>query len=224
MIGAALAIARVKLLLELRRREVVFAMLLFVIATIVIVHFALRADAGAGPRAAAGMLWAAVDFTAVLGLLRAFAAEAEEGALDALLLAPVDRAAIWLGSALAQFGFLVVVELVAVPLWWLLFFQEDGPAPVPVIAALLLANVGIALVGTLAAALALGARTRDVLLPVLVLPLAIPLVLAGVTATYGAFGEEGGGFGPLGPLGFLALYDLIFLALAWGTSEHLLGD
>jgi heme exporter protein B len=113
---------------------------------------------------------------------------------------------------------------VAVPLWWLLFFQEEGPAPLPVIAALLLANVGIALVGTLAAGLALGARTRDVLLPVLVLPLAIPLVLAGVTATYGAFGEEGGGFGPLGPLGFLALYDLIFLALAWGTSEHLLGD
>lgn len=224
MIGAALALARVKLVLELRRREVVFAMLLFVAATIVIVHFALRADEGAGPRAAAGMLWAAVVFTAVLGLLRAFAAEAEEGALDALLLAPVDRAAIWLGSALAQFGFLVVVELVAVPLWWLLFFQEGGPEPLPVIAALLLANVGIALVGTLAAGLALGARTRDVLLPVLVLPLAIPLVLAGVTATYGAFGEEGGGFGPLGPLGFLALYDLIFLALAWGTSEHLLGD
>jgi len=69
--------------------------------------------------------------------------------------------------------------------------------------------------------LALGARTRDVLLPVLVLPLVIPIVLAGVTATYGAFGEEVGG---LRPLGFLALYDLVFVALAWGTSEHLLGD
>ena len=79
MIAAALAIARVKLVLELRRREVIFAMLLFIAATIVIVHFALSGDTGAGNRAAAGMLWAAVVFTAVLGLLRTFAAEQEEG-------------------------------------------------------------------------------------------------------------------------------------------------
>lgn len=79
MIPAALAIARVKLVLELRRREVIFAMLLFIAATIVIVHFALSGDTGAGSRAAAGMLWAAVVFTAVLGLLRTFAAEQEEG-------------------------------------------------------------------------------------------------------------------------------------------------
>ena len=221
MIAAALAIARVKLVLELRRREVIFAMLLFIAATIVIVHFALSGDTGAGNRAAAGMLWAAVVFTAVLGLLRTFAAEQEEGALDALLLAPIDRAAIWIGAALSQFGFLVVVEIVAVPVWWLLFFQAEGPSIGTVVVALVLADIGIALVGTLAAALALGARTRDVLLPVLVLPLVIPIVLAGVTATYGAFGEEVGG---LRPLAFLALYDLVFVALAWGTSEHLLGD
>jgi heme exporter protein B len=141
--------------------------------------------------------------------------------LDALLLAPIDRAAIWLGTALAQFGFLVVIEVVAIPVWWVLFFQSDGPSVGTVVLALLLANIGIALVGTLSAALALGARTRDVLLPVLVLPLLIPVVLGGVTATYGAFGEEVGG---LRPLGFLALYDLVFIALAWGTSEHLLGD
>ena len=221
MIGPALALARVKLVLELRRREVVFAMLLFILATIVIVHFALGGDRGAGTRAAAGMLWAAVVFTAVLGLIRTFSAEAEGGVLDALLLAPIDRAAIWLGTALAQLGFLLVIEVVAVPLWWLLFLQRDGPDLGTVVAALLLANIGIALVGTLSAGLALGARTRDVLLPVLVLPLAIPIVIAGVTATYGAFGEGSEGFRALA---FLALYDLVFIALAWGTSEHLLGD
>jgi len=221
VLTAALALARVKLVLELRRREVLFAMLLFIGATILIVEYALSADDGAGPRAAAGMLWAAIVFTAVLGLVRAFAAEAEEGALDALLLAPIDRAAIWLGTALAQLGFLLAIQVVAVPLWWLLFLQEAGPDPVPLLLALLLADVGIAVVGTLAAALAQGARTRDVLLPVLVLPFMIPLVLAGVTATLGAFGEEVGG---LRPLGFLALYDLVFVALAWGVSEHLLGD
>lgn len=221
MIGPALALARVKLVLELRRREVVLAMLLFILATIVIVHFALGGDRAADARAAAGMLWAAVVFTAVLGLIRTFSAEQEGGVVDALLLAPIDRAAIWLGTALAQLGFLLAIEAVAVPLWWALFLQQDGPAPGTVIAALLLADVGIALVGTLSAALAFGARTRDVLLPVLVLPFLIPIVIAGVTATFGAFGEEPGG---LRPLGFLALYDLVFLALAWGTSEHLLGD
>lgn len=221
MIGPALAIARVKLVLELRRREVVFAMLLFILATIVIVHFALGGDRAADPRAAAGMLWAAVVFTAVLGLIRTFSAEAEGGVLDALLLAPIDRAAIWLGTALAQLGFLLAIEVVAVPIWWALFLQGDGPAPGTVIAALLLADVGIALVGTLSAALALGARTRDVLLPVLVLPFLLPIVIAGVTATFGAFGEGSEG---LRALGFLALYDLVFIALAWGTSEHLLGD
>ena len=219
MIGAALTIARVEFVLEIRRREVIFAMLLFLAATIVIVRVALSGDTGAGTRAAAGMLWAAVVFTAVLGLLRTFAAEHEGGVIDALLLAPIDRASIWLGTALAQFGFLTAIELVAVPVWWALFFQDGGPSVGTVVVALLLAKVGIALVGTLSAALA--ARTRDVLLPVLVLPLLLPVVLGGVTATYGAFGEEVGG---LRPLGFLALYDLVFLALAWGTSEHLLGD
>lgn len=221
MISAALQIARVKLILEIRRREVIFAMLLFIAATIMIVHYALRGDSGAGERAAAGMLWAAVVFTAVLSLLRTFAAESEDGALDALLLAPIDRAAIWLGAVIAQFGLLVAVEIIALPVWWLLFFQEGGPAVGTLVAALALANIGIAVVGTLAAALTLGTRTRDVLLPVLVLPLVIPIVLAGVTATIGAFGEDAGG---LRPLGFLALYDLVFIALAWGTSEHLLGD
>ena len=221
MIGPALALARVKLVLELRHREVVLSMLLFILATIVIVHFALGGDTSADARAAAGMLWAAVVFTAVLGLIRTFAAEQEGGVIDALLLAPIDRAAIWLGTALAQLGFLVVIEAVAVPVWWALFLQHDGPAPGPVIAALLLADVGIALVGTLSAALAFGVRTRDVLLPVLVLPFLIPIVIAGVTATFASFGEEMGG---LRPLGFLALYDLVFLVIAWGTSEHLLGD
>ena len=128
MIGAALTIARVKFVLEIRRREVIFAMLLFLAATIVIVRVALSGDTGAGTRAAAGMLWAAVVFTAVLGLLRTFAAEHEGGVIDALLLAPIDRASIWLGTALAQFGFLTAIELVAVPVWWALFFQGGGPS------------------------------------------------------------------------------------------------
>ena len=115
-----------KLVLELRRREVVFAMLLFILATIVIVHFALGGDRGAGERAAAGMLWAAVVFTAVLGLLRTFSAEHEGGVLDALLLAPIDRAAIWLGTALAQLGFLLVIEVVAVPLWSVVTSAADN--------------------------------------------------------------------------------------------------
>ena len=96
MIRDAVTLARKDLLLEVRRREVVLAMVQYVLSTLVIVHFAI-AGAGSSEKAAAGMLWAAILFTAVLSLNRCFTADQEEGALDALQLAPIDRAAIWLG-------------------------------------------------------------------------------------------------------------------------------
>jgi heme exporter protein B len=220
MISAAVTLARKDLLLEVRRREVVFAMLQFVVATLVIVHFAI-AGAASSPKAAAGMLWAAIIFTALLSLGRAFAAEHEEDALDAVLLAPIDRAAVWLGKVLAQIAFLLVMELVALPAFWVFFFTTASPDPVIVIAAVVLADIGIAMVGVLVAALASAAQARDVLLPVLLLPIMIPLVIGAVTATLEAFPHGGGAWGALG---FLALYDTLFGALAWGTYEHLAGE
>ena len=220
MIADAAAIARTSLVLELRRREAVLGMAQFVLSILVIVHFALGGDRGVDPRAAAGTLWAAILLTALLGLQRAFSAEHEEGAIDALLLAPLDRSALWLGKALAQVGFLLAMELIAVPAFWVFFFQGDAPRLAPFLAAIVLADVGIAATGVIVAALARAGKARDVLLPVLLLPLTIPLVIAAVTVTLAAFDGDG----TLRGLGFLALYDTIFVLLAWGTFEHLVGD
>ena len=220
MIRDAVTLARKDLLLEVRRREVVLAMVQYVMSTLVIVHFAI-AGAGASEKAAAGMLWAAILFTAVLSLNRCFTADQEEGALDALQLAPIDRAAIWLGKVLAQVAFLTIMEAVALPAFWLFFFGEKGPDPLPVIVAVALANIGLAAVGVLVAGLAQATRARDVLLPVLFLPLSIPLVIGAVTATLGAF--PGGG-GSARALEFLVVFNLLFTSLAWGTFEHLSGE
>lgn len=220
MIRDALVLARKDLLLEVRRREVVLAMLQYVITTLVVIHFAI-AGAGSSQKAAAGMLWAAILFTAVLSLNRCFAADQEEGALDALLLAPIDRAAIWLGKVLAQITFLLIMEALALPAFWLFFFGEKGPHPLPVIGAVLLANIGLAAIGVLVAGLAQATRARDVLLPVLFLPLSIPLVIAAVTATLESFP---GGSGAQESLQFLAVFNIVFVSLAWGTYEHLSGE
>ena len=187
---------------------------------LVIVHFAI-AGAGTEEKAAAGMLWAAILFTAVLSLNRCFTADQEEGALDALQLAPIDRAAIWLGKVIAQVAFLLIMEAVALPAFWLFFFGEKGPDPLPVIAAVLLANIGLAAVGVLVAGLAQATRARDVLLPVLFLPLSIPLVIGAVTATLGAFPDGGGS---VRALEFLVVFNILFTSLAWGTFEHLSGE
>ena len=220
MIRDALVLARKDLLLEVRRREVVLAMLQYVITTLVVIHFAI-AGAGSSQKAAAGMLWAAILFTAVLSLNRCFAADQDEGALDALLLAPIDRAAIWLGKVLAQITFLLIMEALALPAFWLFFFGEKGPHPLPVIGAVLLANIGLAAIGVLVAGLAQATRARDVLLPVLFLPLSIPLVIAAVTATLESFP---GGSGAQESLQFLAVFNIVFVSLAWGTYEHLSGE
>jgi len=220
VIRDALVLARKDLLLEVRRREVVLAMLQYVITTLVVIHFAI-AGAGSSQKAAAGMLWAAILFTAVLSLNRCFAADQEEGALDALLLAPIDRAAIWLGKVLAQITFLLIMEALALPAFWLFFFGEKGPHPLPVIGAVLLANIGLAAIGVLVAGLAQATRARDVLLPVLFLPLSIPLVIAAVTATLESFP---GGSVAQESLQFLAVFNIVFVSLAWGTYEHLSGE
>jgi heme exporter protein B len=220
VIADALALARKDLLLELRRREVVLAMLQFVVTVLVIVHFALAGDRGAGAAAAAGMLWVAILFTALLGLGRAFTAEHEEDALDALLLAPVDRAAIWLGKVLAQLAFLLLMEAIALPAFWLFFFQENAPRALPVLAAVLLTDIGLCAVGVLVASLSQATRARDVMLPVLLLPVTIPLLLAAVTVSLQAL--DGGATAP--GLGFLTLCDTVFALLSWGTYEYLVGE
>src|SRR4029077_19721729 len=117
-------LARKDLTLELRARDTLPAMLLFVVSTLVVFHFAL--PAGSSDLAAKGLLWVAIVFTALLGLTRAFVAEREQRLIDGLLLAPCDRSAIWLAKSLSVLGFLVVAELVALPAFALFFSGLDG--------------------------------------------------------------------------------------------------
>ncbi len=204
------ALARKDLLLELRGRDTLPAMLIFVVATLVVFHFAL--PEGSSRLAAAGLLWIAILFTALLGLARAFVAEREQRLLDALVLAPCDRSAIWLAKALSVVVFLALAELVALPAFALFF----APVTWETIAAVALANIGIAAVGTLLSAMAVVTRARELLLPILFLPLAIPIVVGGAGATLAASPDRF--------LAFLGLYDAIFAILSWASFEYVVTE
>ncbi len=204
------ALARKDLLLELRARDTLPAMLLFVVSTLVVFHFVLPADSS--DLAATGLLWVALLFTALLGLSRAFAAEREQGVIDGLVLAPSDRSAIWLGKSLSILAFLVLAEVIALPAY-ALFFQ---PVDAALVGGVALADVGIAAVGTLLAAMATASRTRELLLPLLFLPLAIPIVIGGVGASVA--GE------PARYLGLLALYDALFAIICWASFEYVVTE
>jgi heme exporter protein B len=203
-------LARKDLRLELRARDTLPAMLLFVVSTLVVFHFVL--PAGSSDLAAKGVLWVAILFTALLGLARAFVAEREQHVLDGLVLAPSDRSAIWLGKALALLAFLAAAEVVALPAFAAFFAQLGGAT----IAAVALADIGICAVGTLLAGMAVASRARELLLPLLFLPLAIPIVIGGVGASVVD--------SPARYLGFLALYDLIFALVAWASFEYVVTE
>ncbi len=209
-LGDVAALARKDILLELRSRDTLPAMLLFVVSTLVVFHFALPSDSS--DLAAGGLLWVAIVFTALLGLTRAFAAEREQRLLDGLVLAPCDRSAIWLAKGASVMAFLLLAEAVALPAFALFF----APVDATLIVAVLLADVGIAAVGTLLAAMAAASRARELLLPLLFLPLAIPVIVGGVGATVA---EE-----PARYLGFLALYDLLFAILSWASFEYVVTE
>jgi heme exporter protein B len=204
------ALARKDLLLELRSRDTLPAMLLFVVSTLVVFHFALPTDAS--DTAETGLLWVALLFTALLGLVRAFVAEREERVLDGLVLAPCDRSAIWLGKVIGVLAFLVAAELVALPAYGL-FFQPVGWE---LVAAVALANIGLAAVGTLLAAMASAGRARELLLPLLFLPLVIPIVVGGVGASVT---DDPGRY-----LAFLGLYDAVFAILSWASFEYVVTE
>ncbi|HEY3106952.1 MAG TPA: heme exporter protein CcmB [Gaiellaceae bacterium] len=208
--GDVAALARKDLLLELRSRDTLPAMVLFVLSTLVVFHFALPAETS--ETAETGLLWVALLFTALLGLVRAFVAEREQRVLDGLVLAPCDRSAIWLGKGIGVVAFLALAELVALPAFALFF----GPVGWELIVAVALADIGLAAVGTLLAAMAAASRARELLLPLLFLPLVIPVVVGGVGASVAA---QPGRY-----LAFLALYDAVFAILSWASFEYVVTE
>jgi heme exporter protein B len=224
MAAVVLALLRKEFLVELRTLESVPGMALFAVSTFVVFHFALDAASVSG-KEAAGVLWVTLLFAAMLGVNRLFVADAEQGGFDAFLLAPVDRSALLIAKALALLAYLVVFELVAVPAFGLLLLEPSlGQSMPDLLWVLALADIGIAAIGTLVAALAVQTRARDLLGPLLALPLLVPIVIGAAKASAPLLAITSPGGSPARWLLGLALYDLVFGLIAYAVFDFLLED
>ena len=219
-----LTVLRKDLLLELRGFETLPAMILFAIVTFVIFHFGLNRDTIDG-QLAAGVLTVTLLFAAMLGINRLFVAEREQGGFDAFLLAPVDRSALLVAKATALFLFLVVLEVIAVPAFGLLLLGPSlGHALPGLIAVLALGDVALAVIGTLVSAIAVQTRARDLIGPIVGLPLLLP-ALIGMARGAGPLLAAHGSTAPPGKwVAILALYDVVFALLSYAVFDFLLED
>jgi heme exporter protein B len=221
--AAALAILRKDLTVELRTRESVPAMALFSITVFVLFHFGLDRDTLEGDLAA-GVLWVTLLLATVLAVNRLFVAEREQGGVDGILLAPVDRTALFLAKAAALLLYLLLLELVAVPAFGLLLAPGLGGALPELVVVLLVADLGLAAIGALVAALAAETRVRELIVPLLVLPLLVPVVIAGASAAAPLLEPPQEPDGLAGWLGFLGVYDMVFILLSVAVFDFLLED
>ena len=206
---------------EFRSRELFSAMLVFSLLIILIFNFALELDVKTRQSVTAGVLWATFAFAGTLGLNRSMAIEKDRGCLDGLLLAPVDRSAIYFGKVISNLTFMLIVELIVLPVYSVLYginlFQPG------LLLVILLGSIGYAGVGTLLSAMAVQTRTRDILLPILLFPVVIPVLLAAVKASSG-FLANAEWSEILLPLNLLIAYDVIFIALAFMVFDNVVEE
>jgi heme exporter protein B len=219
-----LTVLRKDLLLELRTFETLPAMVLFSITTFVIFHFALNRSTIAG-QLAAGILTATLLFAAMLAINRLFVADREQGGFDAFLLAPVDRSTLLIAKAAALLIFLVVLEVIALPAFALFLLGPSLTRSLGgLIVLLALADVALAVIGTLVSAIAVHTRARDLIGPIITLPLLIPALIAAAEGAGPLLTAHGRTF-PAGHwLLILGLYDLVFALLAYGVFDFLLEE
>ncbi|HWB70132.1 MAG TPA: heme exporter protein CcmB [Solirubrobacterales bacterium] len=208
---------------ELRTLQSLPAMALFAVTTFVIFRFGLDRTQLSGSLAS-GVLWATLLFAAVLGINRLFVAEHEEGGFDAIRLAPIDRTALFAAKSAAMVVYLLVLELVTVPVF-ALFFLGSAAALGPLLGVLLLADIGLAATGTLISSMAVNSRARDLLVPLVLLPLVVPLMIAATGATEPLLAVGGPSYHSFGTwLATLGLYDLIFGLVGYAVFDFLLED
>jgi heme exporter protein B len=208
---------------ELRTFESVPAMVIFATTIFVLFRFGLdetRLEGGL----AAGVLLITILFASLLAINRIFVAEREQGGFEAVRLAPVDGTALLLAKAAALFVLLTVVEAIALPLF-LLFFLDSAEGLLPLIPVLLLLNAGIATAGALISSMATNSRARDLLAPLILLPLLVPALIAAAAAARDLLLAAGPSYEDYGQwLGMLALYDLVFLLIGYAVFDFLLDD
>jgi heme exporter protein B len=209
------------LIAELRSRELISAMLVFALLVILIFNFALELDPAVRRSTTAGILWVTFAFAGTLGLNRSMAVEKDRGCLDGLLLAPVDRSAIYFGKVISNLAFMLIVAVIILPVYSILY--STSLFNLGLILVILLGSIGYVSVGTLLASMAVQTRTRDVLLPILLFPVVIPILIAAVKASSGFL--QSVPFKELMPyINLLIVYDVIFLALAYMVFDFVVEE
>jgi heme exporter protein B len=209
------------LLAEFRSRELLGSMLVFALLVILIFNFALELDIRTRETVASGVLWVTFAFAGTLGLNRSMGVEKDKGCLDGLLLAPVDRSAVYFGKVLGNLIFMTIVEAIVLPTFSVLY--NINLINLGLIMVVILGSIGYSAVGTLLSSMAVQARTRDILLPILLFPVSIPLLLAAVKASNGFLQSlEMIDISPW--LNILIVYDVIFVAVAFMLFDYVVEE
>ncbi len=218
---AMMAVVWKDLTAEIRSREVFSAMLVFALLVVLIFNFALDLEAGTRASITSGVLWVTFTFAGTLGLNRSMAQEKDRGCMDGLLMAPVDRSAIYMGKVIGNLVFMFAVEIVVIPVFSVLY--NVNLINFGLIMVVLLGSVGYIAVGTLLASMAVQTRTRDMLLPILLFPVVIPLIVAAVKASAGFI--QAVPMNEITPwLNLLIVYDVVFLAVAWMVFDYVVEE
>jgi len=211
------------LLIELRTKETLASLLMLGLLILLILSFAFDPTSELRQAAAPGVLWVAVIFAGVLGINRSLLHERENDCLHGLLLAPIDRGTIYLAKTIANFLFMIAADLIVVPAFIFFFNLPLWTTVVRLVPVLFLGLLGFAAIGTLFAAISLRTRAREVMLPLLILPLASPLVIASVQASGVLLNDN-----PLHTvahwLNLLVAFDVVFLVVGWLAFEYAVSD
>jgi heme exporter protein CcmB len=217
-------VVRKDLVVEFRNREIVYTTLFFAVSTLLVFSFSFVHEGRAVEDAAAGILWVAIAFSGTLALGRAFERERQNETLRGLLMAPVARTALYIGKLTGILLLLLAVEAVIVPMVGLMFQAPLFRYPLTLIALLVTGTVGFAAVGTLFAAMLVRTRSRDVLLPVLLYPITVPVIIAGVRGTAALFQVDADLPMARAWLSMLVFFDAVFVTLALWTFEAVMTE
>jgi heme exporter protein CcmB len=223
-VRTALLVMRKDFAIEIKSREILYTTLLFALSCVLVFSIAFVKEGEPLEDAAAGILWIAVAFAGTLALGRTFERERSGETLRALLLAPAPRAAIYVGKMLGIVVLLAVVELVLVPLVAILFHAPLFAQPVLLAALLILGTLGFSAVGALFAAMLVRARTRDVMLPILLYPMTVPVMIAGVRGTSAVLQSPADTASAVMWIALLASFDVVFVTLALWTFEPVMTE
>ncbi|MCZ6800706.1 MAG: heme exporter protein CcmB [Nitrospirae bacterium] len=209
------------LIIEIRSRETISSMFFFALIVILVFSFSFSMDQQAARELIAGIMWVAFAFTGIIGLGKSFSAELQNDSLEYLQISPVPKGAIYLGKVLANLAFIFTVEVILFPMF-IILFNLDIIEEIPILLLIFfLATLGLAAVGTLFSALTVQIRAREVMLPILLLPLVVPVMIAAVEASKGALGGD-----PLSLyrqwLELLVIFDLIFTVVSFWMFEFIM--